>query len=135
MAKNLQPAYVAMIKSALVNMDKLAVNFAELQDYFYGDNADVIRQSIIHPVAKHYNVAVIEGQRKAAGTYVLDKDSTNYETAKKQLQRLTAKIMEPSKAKAEPTPKKRIDLVAQVLKYIEGKKLTDKQLAKVKAAL
>ena len=133
MAKNLQPAYVAMVKSALVNMDKLTDNFAELQDYFFGDSAELIRQSIITTVGKHYDVAVVEGQRKAAGTYVLDKDAVNYETAKKQLQRLTAKIMEPSKVKAEP--KKRVDLVAQVLKYIEGKKLTAKQLAAVKAAL
>lgn len=135
MAKNLQPAYVAMLKSALVNMDKLATNFAELQDYFYGDDAVIIRQSIIHTVGKHYGVDVLEGQRKAAGTYVLDKDASNYETAKKQLQRLIAKIMEPSKVKAEPKPKKRVDAVKKVLDYIAKAKLTPKQLAAIKAAI
>jgi hypothetical protein len=136
MEKQLKPAYVSMLVKALKLEDQQEVCIADLQAYFAGDDAEIIRQSIIHIVGKHCECPVVEGQRKAAGTYVLDKDSEHYEAAKKRLQRWVFKIMGGVKPKASaPKTKKRVDAVKKVLDYINKAKLTPKQLAAVKAAL
>jgi len=138
MEKQLKPAYVAMLVKALKLEDQQEVCIADLQAYFAGDDAEIIRQSIIHIVGKHCECPVVEGQRKAAGTYVFDKDSEHYEAAKKRLQRWVFKIMGDVKAKPKasaPKTKKRVDAVKKVLDYINKAKLTPKQLAAVKAAL
>ena len=136
MEKQLKPAYIAILDKALKLEDQQEVCIADLQAYFAGDSAELIRQSIIHIVGKHCECAVIEGQRKAAGSYVFDKDSKQYEAAKKRLQRWVIRIMGGLKAKpkAKATPKA-TDVVTQVLNYIKNKKLTAKQLAKIKASI
>lgn len=140
MEKQLKPAYIAILNKALKLEDQQEVCIADLQAYFAGDSAELIRQSIIHIVGKHCECPVIEGQRKAAGSYVLDKDSEHYEAARKRLQRWVIKIMGGVKAKAKAEPKakakaKATDVVTQVLNYIKNKKLTAKQLAKIKASI
>ena len=136
MEKQLKPAYVAMLVKALKLEDQQEVCIADLQAYFAGDDAELIRQSIIHTVAGYCKCPVVEGQRKASGTYVLDKDSENYEAARKRLQRWVFKIMGKVTPKAStPKTKKRVDAVKKVLDYIAKAKLTPKQLAAVKAAL
>ena len=138
MAKNLQPAYIAILDKALKLEDQQEVCIADLQAHFAGDSAELIRQSIIHIIAAHCECPVVEGQRKAAGTYVLDKDAATYQAAKKRLQRWVLKIMgvvKPKASASKATPKKRVDAVKKVLDYIKKAKLTDKQRAAVKAAL
>lgn len=139
MSKELKPAFVDTLKSALRLMDKLEVDLSELQAYFEGDSPELIRASIIWTVGDHYKVPVIEGQRKAAGTYVLDNSAANYETAKKRLQRLVLAIIG-NKPKAPKTPetattKKRVDVVAELVDLIKSKQLTPAQLKALKAAI
>lgn len=139
MSKELKPAFVDTLKSALRLMDKLEVDLSELQAYFEGDSPELIRASIIWTVGDHYKVPVIEGQRKAAGTYVLDNSAANYETAKKRLQRLVLAIIG-NKPKAPKAPeaaatKKRVDVVAELVDLIKSKQLTPAQLKALKAAI
>lgn len=56
------------------------------------------RAEILPAVASFYSVAVIEGQRKATGTLVLDKDAKSYGAAKRALSRLLADLYETPKA-------------------------------------
>lgn len=139
MSKELKPAFVDTLKSALRLMDKLEVDLSELQAYFEGDSPELIRASIIWTVGDHYKVPVIEGQRKAAGTYVLDNSATNYETAKKRLQRLVLAIIgnkpKAPKAPEAATTKKRVDVVAELVDLIKSKQLTPAQLKALKAAI
>jgi hypothetical protein len=138
MAKELKPAFVDTLRHALKLMDQLEIDLSELQAYFEGDSPELIRASIIWTVAEHYKVPVVEGQRKAAGTYVLDKTASNYETAKKRLQRLVLAIIG-NKPKASQTPtaatKKRVDVVAELVDLIKSKQLTPAQLKALKAAI
>lgn len=138
MAKDLKPAFVDTLKHALKLMDQLEIDLSELQAYFEGDSPELIRASIIWTVAEHYKVPVVEGQRKAAGTYVLDNTASNYETAKKRLQRLVLAIIG-NKPKAPQAPttatKKRVDVVAELVDLIKSKQLTPAQLKALKAAI
>lgn len=138
MAKELKPAFVDTLRHALKLMDQLEIDLSELQAYFEGDSPELIRASIIWTVAEHYKVPVVEGQRKAAGTYVLDKTASNYETAKKRLQRLVLAIIgnKPKTPQATTTTtKKRVDVVAELVDLIKSKQLTPAQLKALKAAI
>jgi len=138
MAKELKPAFVDTLRHALKLMDQLEIDLSELQAYFEGDSPELVRASIIWTVAEHYKVPVVEGQRKAAGTYVLDKTAPNYETAKKRLQRLVLKIIgnEPKAPQADTAAtKKRVDVVAELVDLIKSKNLTPAQLKALKAAI
>lgn len=53
-----------------------------------GMDRDQARQSLIVPIAEFYAVALQDGERKAKGTKVLDKDAAKYEAARKALQKL-----------------------------------------------
>ena len=138
MAKELKPAFVDTLRHALRLMDQLEIDLSELQAYFEGDSPELVRASIIWTVGEHYKVPVVEGQRKAAGTYVLDKTASNYETAKKRLQRLVLKIIgnEPKAPQADTAAtKKRVDVVAELVDLIKSKNLTPAQLKALKAAI
>lgn len=63
------------------------------------------REQILPAVASFYKVGLVEGQRKAAGTMVMDSDAAGYEKAKRALTRLMAELYE-----VEPTPKKSMRL-------------------------
>ena len=56
------------------------------------------RAEILPAVASFYGVGVIDGERKAAGTKVLDKDAPRYETAKRALSKLLGELYETPKA-------------------------------------
>lgn len=67
-----------------------------------GKDADTVRAALLPIVAKKYDVPVIDGERKAKGTKVLDKTAAKYNTAKSALQRLTADIIGKVADKGEP---------------------------------
>ena len=62
---------------------------------------DAARVEILPTGAAFYGVPVIDGERKAAGTKVLDKTAKNFESARKALSRLLADIYGSDKPKAE----------------------------------
>ena len=66
---------------------------------------DAARAEMLPIVAAFYKVPVVDGERKAAGTKVLDKDAPRYLAAKMALQRLLADIY--GKPEAAPAPKQR----------------------------
>jgi hypothetical protein len=131
MTKATTPAYVKLIVAYCDAVDKAKINLAELREYFAGDSPDLVRESIIGAVAKHYKVPLVEGQRKAAGTLVLDKKAPQYEAAKKQLWRLVTDITKVAPKKSKN--KKRTDKVKELLDL--AKKLTPEQLKSFKAQL
>ena len=63
---------------------------------------DAARAEILPIVAAFYKVPVIDGERKALGAKVLDKDAAGYETAKRAVSKLLADIYGEPKTKAEP---------------------------------
>lgn len=63
---------------------------------------DAARTEILPIVAAFYKVPLIDGERKAAGTKVLDKDAAAYETAKRAVSKLLSDIYGGATAKAEP---------------------------------
>ena len=66
-----------------------------------GKAPEAVRALLLPIVAKHYGVGLVDGERKAAGTKVLDKAAPKYEAAKKAIQRLTADICGGGVAKTE----------------------------------
>ena len=64
-----------------------------LRTDFKGKDADAIRLGLLPHVAAYYAVPLVDGQKKAEGTKVLDKTHAKYEAAKKALQRLTKDII------------------------------------------
>lgn len=81
-------------------------------------SSDEIRTILLPIVADYYSVPVIEGERKAKGTKVLDKTAVKYEAAKKSLQRLVGDIVGDSAAKKEEieVPRHIAALAAQLAK-------------------
>lgn len=63
---------------------------------------DAARAELLPIVAAYYKVPVVDGERKAAGTKVLDKNSAGYETAKRAVSKLLNDIYGSTTAKAEP---------------------------------
>jgi len=63
-------------------------------------------------VAKKYGVRLVAGERKAAGTLVLDRNAKNYETAKKALQRLREALVG---IKVKPAVRNEVDDVTRAL--------------------
>ena len=65
---------------------------------------DAGRAMLLPMVAKFYGVAVVAGERKAAGTDVMDSDAAGYEAAKTALRRMLDDIYgkNPSAGKADP---------------------------------
>lgn len=53
-----------------------------------GMDRDQARQALIVPIAEFYGCPVQDGERKAKGTKVLDKEHAQYENARKALQKL-----------------------------------------------
>jgi hypothetical protein len=66
------------------------------------------RAALLPMIGKFYGVAVVDGQRKAVGTMVLDSESESYEAAKTALRRMVDDIYgkNPSgSSKADPVEK------------------------------
>lgn len=63
---------------------------------------DAARAEMLPIVAAYYKVPVVDGERKAAGTKVLDKGAAGYETAKRAVSKLLADIYGSTAPKAEP---------------------------------
>lgn len=98
-------------------------------------DADGVREALLPIVAKYYGVALVDGQRKAAGRKVLDKDAASYEAANKALQRLTKAIIGEGSDKAEEltVPRHIAALAAQLAaacnEYEQARKLGATALA------
>lgn len=62
------------------------------------------RAKLLPLVARFYGVAVVAGERKAAGTDVMDSDAAGYEAAKTALRRMVDDIYgkNPSSGRADP---------------------------------
>ena len=100
-----------------------------------GKTPEELRPILLPIVAKYYAVPVIEGERKAKGTKVFDKDAKGYEAAKKALQRLIADIAGKTNADKEEieVPAHIAKLAAQLAQacaeYEQARKLASTALA------
>lgn len=105
-----------------------------------GKSADTVRATLLPVVGKHYAVPVIDGERKAKGTKVLDKTAEKYNTAKSALQRLVADIVGASNGKGEEleVPEHIMALAAKLAKacneYEQAKRLAATAVAAAFAA-
>lgn len=66
-----------------------------------GKSPEVVRAELLPIVAAHYAVPLVDGERKAKGTKVLDTSAPKYEAAKTALRRLVADICGAGNAKSE----------------------------------
>ena len=91
----------------------------QLRKAFKGKERDVITKAIIGDVASHakYQVPLVDGEGKAAGTKVLDKGHAKYEACRKALQRIVGDIMGKSSGATEPAEE--IEVPDEVLKAAE----------------
>lgn len=80
--------------------------FAELQRRHARKTPEALRALFLPLVAKAYDIKLVEGARKAAGTLVLDNEHKAYEAAKRKLSRLCAM----STKKPEPATHSRVIL-------------------------
>ena len=88
-----------------------------LRKAFKGKARDAVTKALMPEVASHpkYLVPLVAGERKAAGTKVLDKTHANYEACRKALQRIVSEIIgAQGSSKAEE-----IEVPAEVLKAAE----------------
>ena len=83
------------IHAALDNAFTYAEKIALLQAAFKGKTAEQIRDAIRPDVASYskYAVPFVEGNGKAVGTKVLDKDHPQYENCRKAVTNLTKAIV------------------------------------------
>jgi len=88
---------------------------------------DKVRAILLPVVAGVSGVDVIDGEGKAIGTLVLDKDAKNYETARKRLQRLTSAIAvkKASEDSRMSFTKGQLSAVTKALAEFEGETLDD----------
>jgi len=68
---------------------------ASLRIAFKGKARDAVTKALLPEVASHpkYLVPLVPGERKAAGTKVLDKTHANYEACRKALQRIVKEVL------------------------------------------
>ena len=105
-----------------------------------GKSEEAVRAAVLPIVAKRYAVPVIDGERKAKGTKVLDKTAEKYNTAKSALQRLVADIVGASNGKGEEleVPEHIMALAAKLAKacneYEQARKLAATAVAAAFAA-
>ena len=56
-----------------------------LKKHFGRKGRNTVREALLPVFAQAYDVPLVEGERKAAGTLVLDKEAKNYEACRKTL--------------------------------------------------
>ena len=97
---------------------------------------DKVRAILLPLVAGVSGVSLIDGEGKAIGTLVLDKDAKNYETARKRLQRLTSAIAvkKPTEDSRMSFTKGQLSAVTKALAEFEGETL-DEQIKALKTLL
>jgi hypothetical protein len=107
-----------MIHDALDSAFTYAEKVALLQKAFKGKTADQIRDAIRPDVAsyKKYAVPFVEGQGKAVGTKVLDKEHPQYENCRKAVTNLTKAIVGVT---SDTTETEEIEVPAEILKAAE----------------
>lgn len=125
---------------ALHCADVYGETVAYMRGKLKGKSADVIRATLLPIVAAHYAVPVVDGERKAKGTKVLDKTAEKYNTAKSALQRLSADIVGVTSGKGEEleVPEHIAALAAKLAKacneYEQAKRLAATAIAAAFAA-
>jgi hypothetical protein len=72
----------ANVKSALASGEAYLKSIELIKRDLKGKDYPTARALILPIVAEKYSVPVVEGQRKAKGTMVLDKNAKQYETAR-----------------------------------------------------
>lgn len=82
-----------IVRSALNAAVTYGKSIEELRKYFANKSPEAVRAALLPEVAEFYGVGLVEGQKKAAGTLVLDKEAKGYEAAKKALQRLVSDVL------------------------------------------
>lgn len=104
----------AALDSAFTYAEKIAL----LQATFKGKSAEEVRTAILPDVAsyKKYQVPVVDGAGKAAGTKVLDKEHANYEACRKALGRLVSAIVGKT---SDNTEAEEFEVPAEILKAAE----------------
>lgn len=90
-----------IVRSALNAAVTYGQSVEELRKLFARKSETAVRAALLPEVAEFYGVELVEGQKKAAGTLVLDKEAAGYEAAKKALQRLVRDVMGKTAAKSE----------------------------------
>ena len=98
---------IASIKSnvtlALKSAETYGKAIDDLRKDFKGATHEDTRATLLPLVAHRYGTPLIEGERKAKGTFVLDKEHASYETSRKALGRLVTAILGPKESnRTEP---------------------------------
>ena len=91
------------VDAALAARDAYMASLAKAREHFKGATRDDVRAVLVPIVGEFRAVPIVDGERKAKGTKVLDSSAKNYETAKRDLTRILADICGPVSADSEPT--------------------------------
>lgn len=104
------------IRSMLTNVDvaikareKYMACLAKAREHFAGKSREDVRTTLVPIVGEFRAVPIVDGERKAKGTKVLDSSAKHYPTAKRDLTRLLLDICGPvsaDSAPSEPTKQK-----------------------------
>lgn len=106
------------IRTMLVNVnvaiearEKYMACLAKAREHFKGATRDDVRAVLVPIVGEFRAVPLVDGERKAKGTKVLDSSAKNYETAKRDLTRMLLDICGPvsNDASGKPTQQKASD--------------------------
>jgi hypothetical protein len=104
---------IASVLSAIASgrkaLDKYNEGIRTAREACAGQAPETIRAALLPLVAAKYGVGVVDGERKAKGTKVLDASSARYNTAKSDLQRILKDLcgsQNPDAAKKPSKPTK-----------------------------
>jgi hypothetical protein len=89
------PSIKSLVASIITHDMAIERDLTDLRTEVEGKSRDDVRQTFLPLVAEHkrYGVPLVDGQKKAAGTKVLDKAHPQYEACRKFLQRLLDAVM------------------------------------------
>ena len=127
---------VTLVRSLKAANDQAQRDINDIAAAMRGKTPEQVRAALMPAVGKVYSVKLVAGQGKATGQKVLDSEATNYEAARKMLQRILSALSgnTPAPAKHTRVSKAYRDLAMDFLSHFEGKDLAE-QVRKAKALL
>lgn len=132
---------VTLVRSLKKSDDQAQRDINDIAKAMRGKTPAKVRAALMPAVGKVYSVKLVAGQGKATGQKVLDSEATNYEAARKMLQRILNALSgntptQPTQPATKHTRWSRDlrNLAKDFLSHFEGKDTAEK-VRKAKALL
>lgn len=129
---------VTLVRSLKKSDDQAQRDINDIAKAMRGKTPEKVRAALMPAVGKVYSVKLVAGQGKATGQKVLDSEATNYEAARKMLQRILNALSgdTPTQPATKHTRWSRDmrNLAKDFLSHFEGKDTAEK-VRKAKALL